>query len=294
MKFKDISLTLIILILFSLFYLVNFLAIGKKNIEKNWPKYRCNPAVMPFADMFGHSSTDNFVYCIQNMQTNYIGYLLSPIHYSLDLVNNMTSELSEASNFVRTKFFNNRIFQTNIVESIFGVFLNALIQFQKVTIKVKEIISKMVGIATTMLFMVDGAAKTGTSVWKGPVGGVLRTVCFEPSTVLELEKGEKKEMKNVTLGDVLHNGSKIIGSVTLLNPLKEHFYKVPRKEGQNNHIFVTGSHLIKDKNTGRFIPVKECSYCKKTDIIPEQLHCLITDDHLIKIDEHTFWDYEDA
>jgi hypothetical protein len=294
MKFKDISLTLIILILFSLFYFVNFLAIGKKNIEKNWPKYRCNPAVMPFADMFGHSSTDNFVYCIQNMQTNYIGYLLSPIHYSLGLVNNMTSELNEASNFVRTKFFNNRIFQSNIIESIFGVFLNALIQFQKVTIKVKEIISKMVGIATTMLFMVDGAAKTGTSVWKGPVGGVLRTVCFEPSTVLELEKGEKKEMKNVKLGDVLHNGSKIIGSVTLLNPLKEHFYKVSTQEGLNDSIFVTGSHLIKDKNNGRFIPVRECSYCEKTDIIPEQLHCLITDDHLIKIDEHTFWDYEDA
>ena len=33
-------------------------------------------------------------------------------------------------------------------------------------------------------------------------------------------------MKNVKLGDVLHNGSKIIGSVTLLNPLKEQFYKV--------------------------------------------------------------------
>ena len=290
MKFKDIILTVTILFLFSLFYLINFATIGKKKIQEDWPKYRCNPAVMPFADFFGHNSGENFVYCIQNMQTNYTGYLLSPVHYSLNLINEMGKDLGKASEAVRTKFFNNRLFHTEIIENIFGVFLNTLIQFQKVTIKIKEIISKMVGVSTTMMFMVDGASKTGNSIWKGPIGGTLRTVCFLPETSMKLENGDFKPMKDIKLGEKLINGSKVIGSVTLLNPLKEHFYCI---QGKQQEIFVTGSHLIKDRNTGQFIKVKDCNYSVKTNNIPEKLLCLITDDHLIQIEDHTFWDYED-
>ena len=293
MKFKDITLTLIILFSFSLFYLINFMTIGKKKIEENWPEYRCNPAVMPFADFFGHNSTENFVYCIQNMQTDYIGYLLTPVHYSLNLINQMGEDLGKATESTRVKFFNNRIFHTEIIESIFGVFLNTLIQFQKVTIKIKEIISKMVGVSATMLYMVDGAAKTGNSVWKGPIGGTLRTVCFHPKTELKLHDGTIKEMKDISLGDKLENGSKVIGSVSLLNPLGEYFYTIYHNNNKDEPIYVTGSHLIKDKNTGKFIKVENCNYASKTDIKPQLLHCLITDDHLIKIGEHTFWDYED-
>jgi len=269
------------------------MTIGKKKIEENWPEYRCNPAVMPFADFFGHNSTENFVYCIQNMQTDYMGYLLTPVHYSLNLINQMGEDLGKATESTRVKFFNNRIFHTEIIENIFGVFLNTLIQFQKVTIKIKEIISKMVGVSATMLYMVDGAAKTGNSVWKGPIGGTLRTVCFHPKTELKLHDGTIKEMKDISLGDKLENGSKVIGSVSLLNPLGEHFYTVYHKNNKDKPIYVTGSHLIKDKNTGQFIKVENCNYASKTDIKPQLLHCLITDDHLIKIGEHMFWDYED-
>ena len=293
MKFKDIILTLIILFSFSLFYLINFMTIGKKKIQENWPEYRCNPSVMPFADFFGHNSTENFVYCIQNMQTNYIGYLLTPIHYSLNLVNQMGEDLGKATEATRVKFFNNRVFHTEIIESIFGVFLNTLIQFQKVTIKIKEIISKMVGVSTTMLYMVDGASKTGNSIWRGPIGGTLRTVCFHPETELTLQDGSKKIMKDIALGDTIHNGSKVIGSVSLLNPLGEYFYIVPTFTEEDKPILVTGSHLIKDKYSGQFIKVEDCDYAVKTEEQPKLLHCLITDDHLIKIGSHTFWDYED-
>ena len=140
----------------------------------------------------------------------------------------------------------------------------------------------MVGVSATMLYMVDGAAKTGNSVWNGPIGGTLRTVCFHPKTELKLHDGVVKEMKDISLGDKLENGSKVIGSVSLLNPLGEYFYTVYPMNNKDTPIYVTGSHLIKDKKSGRFIKVENCHYASKTDIKPQILHCLITDDHLIK------------
>ena len=41
--------------------------------------------------------------------------------------------------------------------------------------------------------------------------------------------------------------------------------------------------------------VKRVNYEKavRTDFETDTLSCLITDDHLIKLGEHTFWDWED-
>ena len=34
------------------------------DIKNNWPQYRCNPLVMPFAGYFGHDPAENFNECI--------------------------------------------------------------------------------------------------------------------------------------------------------------------------------------------------------------------------------------
>ena len=85
MKSSDISLSIIIILIFILLYVFNILVVGIKNIKNNWPKYRCNPVVMPFASLFGQDPAQNFTYCIQTMQTNYMGYLTQPIHYNMSV-----------------------------------------------------------------------------------------------------------------------------------------------------------------------------------------------------------------
>ena len=85
MRFYDILSVLAIFIIFLGIYLFNFIAIGTKNIQKNLPKYRCNPMIMPFAGFFGHNTGENFTYCIQNMQTSYMEEILKPVNFSLDM-----------------------------------------------------------------------------------------------------------------------------------------------------------------------------------------------------------------
>ena len=110
MRSSDITLTVIIIIVFVLLMVFNILAVGIKQIKEDWPTYRCNPSIMPFASVFGHDTGENFTYCIQTMQTNYMGHLMQPITYNLDSVGDIGGQLSKAVNDIRAFFSKIRSF----------------------------------------------------------------------------------------------------------------------------------------------------------------------------------------
>jgi len=58
-------------------------------------------------------------------------------------------------------------------------------------------------------------------------------------------------------------------------------------------IFVTGSHLIFDKNIDNFIYVKHFPGATKVDLQTSNLVCLITSDHTIPLGDYIFHDWED-
>ena len=63
------------------------------------------------------------------------------------------------------------------------------------------------------------------------------------------------------LGDILKNGSEVF-AILKVKGEKNPYYKIFSDE-INDYIYVTGSHLIKDKKTNKFIPVSKCSYAVK-------------------------------
>jgi len=56
----DLISAIIINLVFVGLYFTAVLGIGLKQIENDWPKYRCNPSVMPFAGLFNHDVMQNF------------------------------------------------------------------------------------------------------------------------------------------------------------------------------------------------------------------------------------------
>jgi hypothetical protein len=298
MKSSDLGLTLIILLVFILFYIFNILAIGTQNVKNNWPNYRCNPMVMPFAGTLGPegtNATDNFTYCIQTMQNSYMQYLLQPIHYNLNVIGNTSGLLTNSVNDVREFFNKLRNMVTDTIKSIFSVFLNIIIEFQRLIIDIKDLMGKIVGILTTMIFIMDGSLKTMNSAWAGPNGKLVRALCFHPDTLIQLENKEYIKMKDIKLGARLINNS-IVEGVMILNNLDEKnnqieaFYEI---DGGNNKIYVTGSHLIYNKEIDNFQQVCDYSDSKLTNIKTDYFSCLITNNHIITIGNKIFHDWED-
>jgi hypothetical protein len=176
MKTGDLLSAILIIIVFIGLYVLSFLVIGTKYIQDNWSLYRCNPTVMPFASMFGHDTSENFTYCIQNMQSDYMGYLLEPVNYMTSVTAGSLGNVGGSLNNFRNMFSYIRDSISGIVTGIFGVFLNMLIEFQKITMGIKDLMGKTVGIITTLLYVVDGSMMTMQSGWNGPPGQLVRSI----------------------------------------------------------------------------------------------------------------------
>lgn len=238
----------------------------------------------------------NFVYCIQNMQTGLMGYLLQPLTYVTTSISSMLGGFMGEINNVRAMFNKVRTFITSTIQSVFGVFLNLVIEFQKITISINDLIGKIIGTMVSLMYILSGSITTMNSTWNGPPGQMIRALgkCFYPETSVKLKNGTVKAMKDIDLGDILENGS-IVESVMKIDNKKNPIplYVIKGAGVNKEDIYVTGSHLVLNNDTKQFIKTEDYFKAHLSDKKTEWFSCLITSDHKIQIADETFWDWED-
>jgi hypothetical protein len=297
MKTSDITLTILIIIIFIILYVFNILAVGIKNIQNKWPQYRCNPIVMPFSSLFGHDTLSNFTFCVQSMMQNYMGFLMQPLHYNFGVLSNISSTITKDLTNVRAFFNYIRTSIEDMIQSTFGVFLNILIEFQRLTINIKDIFSKMIGIMVTLIFTIEGSINTMKSTWNGPPGELVRALCFHPETKIKLNNDCIVEMQDIKLNSKLKNGAVVHAVMSISNlddsgNYVEQLYEL--KDGENTeNVLVSGSHLVYCSKRKDFIQVKDYENAILSEKNNSHFSCLITSDHTIPIGKWIFHDWED-
>lgn len=271
-----------------------------KIIKDNWPKYRCNPMYMGLSD----NVEKDLIYCVQSIQTNFMGYLLEPLNYLLSSLNTMNFGFINDVDNSRGMFSYIRDSITSVIGNVFGVFMNIIVEFQRITVGLKDLVGKIIGIVVTIMYIVDGSLKTMNSSWNGPPGQMVRVMgnCFHPNTKVKLANGTVLAMKDVNLGDVLYGGSRVKAVMKIDNSSNEPFYKFEKRGVDDEDIYVTGAHHISrdfydnDHITiAKFIQVKNHPSAVLSDDKEkvEWFSCLITDDHKIPLGKEIFWDWED-
>jgi len=260
-------------------------------IKENWPVYRCNPPYWIFSD----NIAEDFTYCVQNTQMNMMGYLLQPMNYMVSSLGSLSGMFNESINDIRNLFSFVRTFISTIIQNVFGVFLNITVELQKSTISIKDMVGKMIGLITTIMYILDGSIKTMNSAWSGPPGQLVKAMgsCFHPETKIKLKNGEIYSMKDLPLGAELEDGGEVFSVMKLANFKNEPLYKI--KGGVNDEdIYVTGDHFIYDKILKKWLKVKDYDNALKQDEIKsEWFSCLITTNGRIQIGNQLFWDWED-
>ena len=261
-------------------------------IKAQWPLYRCNPMYMPLAD----NMEENFVYCVQSMQTNFMGHLLQPLTFITSSLGGVLGGFVGEINDIRAMFDKIRTFISDTIQSIFGIFLNLVIEFQRITMGIKDLIGKTIGVMVSLMYIMDGSIKTMNSTWNGPPGQLVRTLgkCFHPSTNVQLQNGNIKAMKDIDLGDILEDGA-IVESVMKIDNTRDRapLYIIRNGGVRSADIYVTGSHLVYDDTIKNFIKVENYSGAEIALLEADWFSCLITSNHRIKIGQHLFWDWED-
>jgi hypothetical protein len=271
--------------------LTMFLFVSITDIKANWGNYRCNPMYMPLSD----NIEQDFVYCIQNMQTNYMGYLLQPLTYVTSNLSTMANQFVGDMNSVRIVLSNVRTFTSTILSGIFSALMSIVVSYQKLIISIKDLAGKLIGSMVSIMYIMYGSMMTIQSSWNGPPGQMVRSLCFHPETKIRLQNGEIRLMKDLDLGDVLENGIKIQSIMKMNNLEHQHkLYKFEKMGVDGDTIYVTGKHMVFYKETGKFIYVDEHpAAVQQTEISSDWFSCLITSDHRIPIGKLVFWDWED-
>ena len=274
-----------------------------QEIRENWPKYRCNPPYW----IFSEDINKDFTYCVQNTQMNLMGYMMQPFSSLISSLTTVGGEFSENLNGIRTMVSVIRDFITSIVENIFGVFLNLVIEFQRMMLSIKDMMGKTIGIVMTLLYVLDGSLKTMNSAWKGPPGQMVQAIgsCFHPDTQITLLNGQTVAMKDVPLGAQLSgiDGGRVfsvmqIDNKFVRNPVR--YWRIRRKGVNGADILVTGEHYIWDNIAQKYVKVKDYKNCD-TECVedtsnppPEYFSCLITSNGKIHIGQCEFLDWEDT
>lgn len=176
MRGKDILNAVMILLVFTSLFFASLFNGGIKQIQNNWSVYRCNPIVMPFAGVFGYNAAENMTYCIQTAQTQYMSYLLEPIHYALSVTNSIGSSLSSDMQSMRSVLGSTRSLMGGNFLDIFSKVVNVRVEFQRVMYKFKDVAKKMMGIQMVFLHILTGGIDTGRSIVAGPIGKTLDEV----------------------------------------------------------------------------------------------------------------------
>ena len=262
-------------------------------MRKDWGKYRCNPIAIPFSEDPGK----DFVYCVQNIQSNYMKYLMQPLNYMFDSLGSLAINFDTNLLDIRKMFNYIRNEVMFIIKSTFGVMLAIIIEFQRVTIMLKDLFGKMVAMMEVTKGMTEGSIMTAQSAWNGPPGGMIRSLsglaCFHPDTRLKLQNETIKCMKDVCLGDILEDGSKVHCVMKLSNLGNDVYHKFEGSGVEGDDIYVTGKHFVEGLD-GKFIHVEDHpDSIQLPDKEVGELSCLVTDKHRIQVGKKMFWDWED-
>lgn len=271
------------------------LAQSSEEIRRDWPKYRCNPAYW----IYSTDLSADFRACVQSTQTNLMGYLLEPTGQAIGGLTQVGGSLSSSLNDMRTMISNLRSFVSTIVDSVFGVFVNLVIEFQRMTISIKDMMGKLVGVMATIMYVLDGSVKTMQSAWAGPPGQTVKAVgsCFHPDQLVRFARPSDTRVHVARIadlqpGDVLPDNTLVLATMRVLatEPL---FRLATEDDPLIPHVLVTGSHIIRHNDA--WIHVRDLPpsiATPTTQRLPVYIS-LITSTHTIPIASHTFYDWED-
>ena len=288
MKASDLFSVMFVFFVFFTLNLYIYVMLFMNEIKENWPVYRCNPTVMPFASYFGFDPVENFGKCIQRMQAGFMQEFLAPVYHVLNTMGDVTGNLMDSISDV--KGFGNNL-QSGFGKtsgSMFGVLDNVKNATAGIMVGVMDTFARLGGVLRAIFEMFEAFLifiKSGAVMF-----------CFHPDTLVSMADGSTKKMSEIDLGEEL-DGNRTVVSTMKLRPLqkdREKYYAFQSKK-TNQTILVTGGHFVEYDNgkTKRMVPVKEHPDAKETDKINDDMVCLITDDNRIPIGEYLFCDWED-
>jgi hypothetical protein len=267
--------------------IVLILGLGtSKEIAQNWPKYRCQPHIMPIAGLYGYNAQENIEFCLKNVFLKEAPGVLAPVYEAASSLNSAMASAGSGLMSVRTTLSG----LTDGISSVVRSF-NKRIQMIMQTLKGKfKNLENLMGRVTALFYaiMYSGitALAAGSTFAKGTVGTFLNTFCFPAGTPVLCEDGNYKPIESLVVGDRLasHAGSNIVESTFVFDGSQTNMVNI---EG----VIVSTNHFI--RHGGNWIPAGKHPSALKT-VSHDTIYCLNTSRHSFWVKHLLVADFEES
>ena len=199
-----------IIIIFVLVTLVQCIIVGIafnsswiQDLQHNFPKYRCNPVVMPFVGIVGQDPSANFNFCVQNIFNSKAAEVFAPIYGILGTFQEVLMTIVNSAMSLRGMFANFfsgvEKFITSIRNKIQYLLNNVRMSF----IRIFNLMGKVYGSMFAVLFMGQSAMIAAFNLADNDLIKFLFEFCFAPDTPIQMADGSYKPICDVSIGDKL-------------------------------------------------------------------------------------------
>ena len=176
----DLIIALTIIYLFSVASMYFYVLNNIPELQKKWPKEKCNPLYLPFASLVNRDSNeshldqiqDNFQGCIQNILTSIVSEALRPIYYVTNVATSTMQEAVNATQSIRGLFDRMRNDIGDIAQNISGRTLNVTLPFVQQLSSMRDVMGKTQGIFTSLIFTLLGSYLTLRSL----IGAIIEII----------------------------------------------------------------------------------------------------------------------
>lgn len=263
--------------------------INKKEINKRWTEYKCRPYILPFAGWaIGPKSvtaTSNFSECMWNTNKSMFDILMTPFRDILNQITQILSGIVKDIQNIRKMINYLRDSMEEIARDIYRKIWSSYLRIAKLFKIFLKVFEKLGQVFVELFDVMLYTVYTFGSLFNGVVGkieDIVEFFCFDENTMININGGDRKKIKDITTGDILEGNNRVTGIIKFdASNVKMYNY---------NDIIVSGDHLVMENN--KWLRVKDSDISKEIDNYNNSvIYCLITENSLIKIGDNLFKDY---
>lgn len=243
-----------------------FSASNITEIAKNFSKYRCNPAMMPFAANFGYDPKENFNFCINSIFNAKAAEVFSPIYRLLGQFTQTISLIVNATLGIRTLFSNFFLSINKFIGNVRNKIQELLFRIRIQFMKMMELMGKVYGTMFAVIFMGTSALTAANNVANNDLVNFLMGFCFDPETPVWMADGTAKPIREIQIGDQLkgRNGPVCATSLFVFEGASVPMVRI-------GSVLVSANHFVEYNDEK--IPASSHPLALPTDSLPH-IYCL--------------------
>ena len=267
-----------------------FAGSGIMEVTKNWPKYRCNPAIMPFASLFGYDAAENFNYCMKNIFSSNAGAVLGPLYGIMANFTDVVGTVSNVANSFRYLIANLLHGMERMISSFRDRFRDILFTVRLSFMKIQSLMGRLYSTFYAVIFMGLSALKAADNLAHNDIIMFIMEFCFLPSTPITMADGSIKPLSEVKIGDRL---AEISGEYPVVTSLFEFAGQETEMVRLGGDTVVSARHFVFYDKLGVWIEAKDHPEAYPEPSSPLLL-CLNTSTHTLRVGKRVFSDYDES